>query len=870
MKKIILVDGNSLMFRSFYATFYSGVLMKNNQGIFTNAIFGFVNMLQKLQKEDKTHIFVAFDAGSKTFRHQQFTEYKGTRKALPEELLMQIPYIKEYLDILNIKRYETFDFEADDLIATMAKKAEVEGFDEIKIITGDKDLLQMVNENIKVCITRKGVNELEEFTVDNFYEKMNFYPHQIPDYKGLVGDTSDNLPGIKGIGEKTAIKLLSEYQSLENILSHIEEIKGKLKETLENGKDSGIECKKLATLETSVELAFGIEDTKVRDINIDKLVSFYKELGFTMFLNELDLSTTQKSEVDYLVIDDNSYDFSKLGDSYIISEVFGSNYYKGQFLGLGLVSGKEQLFITPQGIRDNKSFYAYLVDETKAKKTFDLKKLYVALKQSGYEIKNVTYDMLLAAYLINPSYANEDLKKVANEFKVNNLEYDDGVYGAKSKAHIPDEKAYMSHALNKCLIVQDLESELIEKLKVNDQLNLFNIELQLSYVLGDMELDGLKLDRKVLEDVEATLSIKQEEIMQGIFDLAGERFNINSVKQLGEILFEKLGLPSGKKNKTGFSTNSEVLEKLAPKYEIARLILEYRGIAKIISTYVRGLYEVMNEEDFIHPLYRQAFTATGRLSSIEPNIQNMPIRTEQGQVIRKAFISRFPKGKIMSSDYSQIELRVLADIANDEVMINMFNANVDFHSQTASQMYDVDFKDVTKDMRRAAKAINFGIIYGMSAWGLSESIDITPIDANIYINKYFDTFKDVKKYLDKVIAEAKVNGYTKTIFNRLRYLPELASDNKALVAFGERTAMNSPIQGSAADIIKLAMINVKVKMQGLKSKLIAQVHDELVFDVTDDEVEIMTKIVKETMENAVQLKVPLVVDVGDGDNWFEA
>lgn len=876
MKKIILIDGNSLMFRSFYATFYSGMLMKNSQGLVTNAIFGFVNMLAKLQKEEKSHIFVAFDAGKQTFRHQQYSDYKGTRKALPEELLMQIPYIKQYLDILKIKRYETLDFEADDIIATMARLAQKEGFEEIRIITGDKDLLQMVGGNIKVCITRKGATDLEEFNEDNFYEKMGLFPSQIPDYKGLVGDTSDNLPGIKGIGEKTAIKLLNEYQTLENILDNTASLKGKMKEIIENGQESGRECKRLATLETNVPFNFGIEDTIVKEYDVDELVHFYKELEFNSFINELDLTnnnkqnSVDKKEINYVIVDNNEDLFTDINHAYIACEVFGSNYYQGTFLGISLISDEKYFFITAHGVKVNQSLKTFLEDENKIKKTFDFKKLYVTLKQCQIEIKNVTYDMLLAAYLINPSYANEDIKNVANEFKINDLDYDDAIYGSKSKASIPDASVYMNHSLHKAILIRDLEDQLLNQLEKNDQMPLFSVEMGLSSVLGDMELDGLKVDKAKLEAVAKELSKTQDIIANQIYQIAGQTFNINSVKQLGEILFEKLGLPSGKKNKTGFSTNSDVLEKLAKDYEIAQLILDYRGIAKIISTYINGLFEVMNENCFIHPLYRQAFTSTGRLSSIEPNIQNMPIRTEQGQVIREAFISRFPGGKIMSSDYSQIELRVLAHIANDENMIKMFKDNVDFHTQTASQMYDVPVDEVTKDMRRAAKAINFGIIYGMSAWGLSESIKISPIDATKYIEKYFATFKDVKKYLDEVVATAKENGYTKTLFNRLRYLPELKSDNKALVAFGERTAMNSPIQGSAADIIKIAMINVKRKMKGLKSKMIAQVHDELVFDVAPDEIEIMQKIVKETMETATSLRVPLIVEVGYGENWFEA
>lgn len=877
MKKIILVDGNSLMFRSYYATAYTGNLMQNKKGIYTNAIFGFVNMMNSILEEEKTNLFVAFDAGSKTFRHQQFESYKGTRKALPDELLMQIPYIKEYLDILNVKRLELFEYEADDLIASMAILAQNEGFDEIKIITGDKDLLQLVGGNIKVCITRKGVKELEEFNESNFFEKMGFYPNQVPDYKGLVGDTSDNLPGIKGIGEKTAVKLLTEYQTLENIINNADLIKGKMSETIKNGKDSGIECKRLATLEKNVNFDFSIDDTLVKEYDINKLSMFYTDLEFESFLNRLNvekkeqIQSSRKSQekLDYIVINDNSYVFNSNSSSYINIEIFGSNYLKSEILGLAIYNDKKNYFVTLNGLLTNTSIRNYLNGNI-AKKTFDIKKLYVALKINGIEINNVDFDLLLGSYILSPEYANEDFSKVASNFNNFDVVSDDVIYGQNLKAIVPQDYVYQTNAIKKCHVIEILEKEILDKIINNYQFKLFDMELKLSKVLGDMEINGLKINTNRLKKLGEEFLVIQENYMNKIYELAGITFNINSPKQIAEVLFEKLGLPSGKKNKTGFSTNSEVLEKLAKEYEIARVILDYRGVTKLISTYINGLFEVIDNEEFIHPLYKQALTVTGRLSSTEPNIQNMPIRTEIGQSIREIFVSRFPGGKIMSSDYSQIELRVLAHIANDENMINMFKNNTDFHRQTASQMYEVSLEDVTKEQRRAAKAINFGIIYGMSAWGLSESINITPLEANLYINKYFDTFKEVKKYLDNTINDAKKNGYTKTIFNRIRYIKEINDSNKSLVAFGERTAMNSPIQGSAADIIKFAMIAVSERIKNMKSYMIAQVHDELVFDVHPDEVEQMEKIVKDSMEEVISLKVPLIAEVKSGENWLKS
>lgn len=864
--KIILVDGNSLMFRSYYATAYSGNLMKNKHGIYTNAIFGFCNMIAKLQEEEKTHFFVAFDKGKETLRHQAYDEYKGTRKKLPDELLMQIPYVKRYLDVMNIKHYEMSDYEADDIIATLATMAQQANFSEIKIVTGDKDLLQLVGGNIKVCITRKGASELEEFNKDNFFEKMGITPAQIRDYKGLVGDSSDNLPGIKGIGEVTAIKLLKEYQTLENIIANVDNIKGKAHSAIIEGSQMGLTCKHLATLYTNIHLEFGLEETIVRTYDSERLVEFYKELDFTSFIERLAIKTTVDNA--NIEIVDAQYDFSNCEDMNVILETFGENYYSASILGLAIVCKEKNLFVKSEVIKENKSLKACL--ERAKISTFDYKKLYVVLRRLGINIKKVDYDFLIAAYLINPNYADNDFKKVAQNFVTSNINFDSSVYGIKAKAKIPDLDVYSQHAVSKALLLPKLKKITLEKLNELDVLRLFSEELELSYVLGNMELSGLKVDRNKLKEVEKELLLQQSQIEKKIYNLANCEFNINSVKQLGEVLFDKLGLPHGKKNKTGFSTNSEVLEKLAGKYEIASLVLEYRAITKIINTYVNGLFTLMDDHAFVHPLYNQALTVTGRLSSQEPNIQNIPIRTELGQVIREVFTSRFTNGVIMSSDYSQIELRVLAHIAQDEKMIAMFENHVDFHKQTASKIYDIPLEEVTKEQRRAAKAINFGIIYGMSAWGLSESIGINPNDASIYIEKYFQTFHKVKEYLDNVVLEAKKDGYTKTIFNRRRYIPEINSTNKALASFGERTAMNSPIQGSAADIIKLAMNKVSKRMQGMKSVMIAQVHDELLFDVDENEVLKLEQIVKEEMENVVKLLVPLVVEIGTGKNWLEA
>lgn len=875
MKIITLVDGNSLMFRSFYATSYAGKLMQNSKGLYTNAIFGFVNMFTKIiTDEDVDYIFVAFDAGKQTFRHQEFDGYKGTRKQLPDELRVQIPYIKEYLDILNIKRYETLDFEADDLIATIAEKS-YNDFDEIRIITGDKDLLQLVNDKIKVFLTRKGVVELEEFNEENFFNKNNITPLQVTDYKGLVGDTSDNLPGIKGIGQITAIKLLEQYHSLEGIYENVEELKGKTKTLFIENEDIAKKCKYLATLRKDANIDLELEEFELCEANLNKLIDFLKEMEFHSILKKLDFSKeVEKKDIHVKIIEDVNFDFHNIlvSDSYVTIEVFGKNYYTGDLLGLGILIDNTNYFVTNEVIKNNQILKEYLENDNYKKKTFDYKMLYVVLKRFNIDIKNVDFDLLIGAYLINPAYASDDIKIVVENFKNSDLDFYDTIYGANTKMAVPNINVYSSYSLRKCTVIKELEIEILKQLKEMELDYLFKIEMKLSRVLGKMELDGLYIDLPKLKEIGKDLEKKANEIAEEIFQEAQAEFNLNSPKQLGEILFEKLKLPHGKRNKTGFSTNVDVLEKLAVDHKIARNILDYRTYNKLITTYVNGIQEVTNIDSFIHPLYKQALTLTGRLSSIEPNIQNMPIRTEAGQVIREIFKSRFENGSILAADYSQIELRILAHMSKDDNMIQAFNSNVDFHAMTAARIYEIDINDVTKENRRTAKAINFGIIYGMSAWGLSETIGISPLEANIYINKYFDTYKLAKDFLDKTIETTRNEGYTKTIFNRRRYIPEINNKNNNLRSFGERTAMNAPIQGSAADIIKVAMISVFEKMNclGLRSLLIAQVHDELVFDCPKDEVLIMEKLIKEEMENVLKLEVKLIAEVNHGNSWFEA
>ena len=875
MSKIALIDGNSLMFRSYYATAHTGNLMKTKDGVYTNALFGFCNMLTKLLEDNYEYVFVAFDAGKKTFRHQQFTEYKGTRKQLPDELRVQIPIIKEYLDILNIKRMEDFDFEADDLIASVSEKVKNNN-DEIYVITGDKDLLQLVSENVNVCLTKKGVGELDIYNVNNFNEKMGFSPLQILDYKGLVGDTSDNLPGIKGVGEKTAIKLINQYGSLEGIYEHIDDLKGKTKELFISGKEMATTCKYLATLRKDANISFDKEDLKRVAPDKNRLLEFFTKYEFYSLLKRIEKEETKEvdeiSEESFEIIDSKKFSKNDFCDGVVIAEVFKANYYNGTFLGISLNVNEKKYFFSEKEIKESLLLKEYLEDESYKKRTFDFKMLDFVLNRAGISIRGVDFDLLLTSYLINPNYASDDFHQVASNFKNNSIPYYDTIYGANTKMVIPEKEIYINYSLKKGIFLKENYLNILNTVKEENLEYLLDVEMKLSQVLSNMEKVGLKIDINKLDEVGKVFEKKIEEIADDIYFIAGCEFNINSPKQLGEVLFEKLHLPHGKKNKTGFSTSVEVLEKLAKEFVIAKDVLEYRAYSKLLSTYINGLKEVSDSDDFIHPLYKQALTQTGRLSSVEPNIQNMPIRTETGQVIREAFISRFDGGKIITSDYSQVELRVLAELSKDSKMMESFSNGIDFHTHTASEMYEVPIEEVTKDMRRTAKAINFGIIYGMSAWGLSETIDITPLEANIYINKYFATYEKAKECLDKFISDARSLGYTKTLYNRRRYIPEITSDNGNLRSFGERTAMNSPIQGTAADIIKIAMVDIykEMKERNLKSLMIAQVHDELIFDCPQEEVDVMMKLVKEKMESAVKLSVPLIAEASCGDNWFLA
>ncbi len=876
MNKLILIDGNSLLFRAYFATAYSGNIMKNNKGIPTNALYAFsIMMMNIIDNYEFSHILVAFDAGKTTFRHSEFKEYKGGRKPLPDELLQQIPLAKEFLDVINVKRYELELFEADDIIGTLSNEAQTSHFDEIEIITSDKDLLQLVTNKTFVKLTKKGLTEVETYTIDYLREKYHLSPRQITDLKGLMGDASDNIPGIPGVGEKTAIKLLTEFDSVENLLNHTDKLKGKLKEKVENNKELALLSKKLATINTYSPIDVSLDDTLYQKYDTFKLIDFYKYLDFHSLIKKVNLKNDKKvdeEDLAFTIVDRNfPVESILLNDSYIIIETFGQNYHKNEVLGLAIVNEKGRFYIPFEIMQISMTVEMFLRDPDILKNTFDYKKAKVSLKWHGYDLNGVVFDMFTASYIINPAMTKEDFKVVASYFDYNNVLYDEEVYGKNTKYSKPDANAISTHAVKKAVAIMSLKSIIINKLKENNQYELYmQLELPLSSVLAYMEYQGIKIDINSLNELGKNLKMRIKGLETSIYELTNKTFNIASPKQLGEVLFEDLKLPVIKKTKTGYSTNIDVLEKLNGSHPVIEKIIEYRSISKLYSTYVEGLIQVVYEDEKVHTIFNQALTATGRLSSTEPNIQNIPIRYDEGRQIRKSFVPNNKGDYILSADYSQIELRILAHMSEAVDLIEAFVKDLDIHTKTAQDVFNVE--EVTPLMRRQAKAVNFGIIYGISAFGLSENLGIQPKEAGKFIEKYLNTYPGIKDFMDKIVHEAKLNGYVETIFNRRRYIPELTSKNYNKRMFGERTAMNAPIQGSAADIIKIAMINVYNRMEKEKvaSKLLVQVHDELIFDVKKAELDTMKKIVKEEMENAVSLKVPLKVDINYGHSWYDA
>lgn len=877
MNTLVLIDGNSLMYRAYYATAYSGNLMKTSTGIFTNALYGFVNMMNKvLEDYSHTHMLVAFDAGKTTFRHEVLESYKDGRKPMPDEMRSQVNLIKKYLDLLGVKRLELPTYEADDIIGTLATLAEGDSFEKIHIITGDKDLLQMVNEKTIVHITRKGVTDIDSFDEAAVFAKYEVSPQQIVDLKGLMGDPSDNLPGIPGVGEKTAIKLLKQFETVENLVAHTDELKGKMKEKVEANVEQALLCKRMATIYKEVPLPVTFDDLRYEGSHIQELMDFFKEMEFNAFLKKIQLE--EKKEVKpkqpiRIIHEEQELEGLTYQDSAIHVEVFEENYHQATILGIAVVNKDEAYYVPFDVFKKSEAFLAFLKDEQYKKSVFDVKRSRVALMWEGIELAGVDFDLLLATYILNPTNGSNEFKKVVMHYDYDEVPYDEEVYGKGAKRAIAKIEKVAEYALDIATAIFKLKETVLDRLKDQKQLELFEeMEMPLADVLVSMEFDGMTLDLNGLAEMGDTLKSRIVSLESSIYEQAGTTFNINSPKQLGEVLFEKLELPVIKKTKTGYSTNADVLEKLRDAHPIIDLIMEYRTLTKLYSTYIEGLKKSCYADGKVHTIFNQALTQTGRLSSIEPNLQNIPIRLEEGRLIRRAFVPSHEGWLILGADYSQIELRILAHISNTESLIEAFTHGEDIHKKTAMDVFKVSEEEMTSDLRRSAKAINFGIIYGMSAFGLSENLNITQKEAKKYIDHYLETYSGIHQYMEDTVKEAKFNGYVSTLFNRRRYIPELTQKNYAIRQFGERTAMNAPIQGTAADIIKKAMIDVYrvMKEKKVQSRLLLQVHDELIFEVPKEELDMMIELVTRTMEDVVELKVPLKADYSYGPTWYDA
>lgn len=872
MKKLILIDGNSLFFRAYYATNYPGAkLMQTKKGVYTNALFAFINMMDKILEEDFSHILVAFDTNKPTFRHQAYDGYKAGRAPIDPEMALQFPLMHDYLKYRGLYDYSLPGYEADDIIGTLSTLGK-EGF-HVDIYSSDKDLLQLVNDHVTVKILKRGMTDVAEMTPKAVLEEYGFSHELMVDYLGLMGDPSDNIPGIPGVGPVRAVNLLKTYGSLQGALDHADEIKGKLGESIRENKDLALFSYELATIHKEVPLEFDIDSLKYRGFDQDDLIKFYQEMEFHSFIRKL-LQSEEAVEVTdtfrYRLLEtDESIKSVLKPDMAVHIELFDDNYHTSDIVGFSLSDGKTHYFIETDVALNSKSFIDYLSSDAN-KYTYDIKAFKVALNWRGFSLDGISFDLLLASYLYDSAIAKSDFKVITSVFDYQDLEYDELVYGKGKKKTIPEEDVYQTHIAKKAKAIYKLRPVLEKKLKENELDTLYQtIELPLASVLADMEYQGIRVDLDELKLQKKSLKERIDYLEERIHHLAGKPFNINSPKQLGEVLFVDLGLETGKKTKTkGYSTNVEVLNSLKNDHPIISLIMDYRQLTKLYSTYIEGLEKTLFSDQKVHTIYAQALTSTGRLSSLEPNLQNIPVRTEEGRQIRKLFIPS-DNHLFLAADYSQIELRVMAHMSNCINLIDDFNKGLDIHSETAKKVFETN--EVTPLERHKAKAVNFGIIYGIGAWSLSEDIEVSPKEAQAFIDRYFEVYPEIENYMNETVDYATEHGYVKTIMNRRRYIPELKSPVYFVKALGKRTAMNAPIQGSAADIIKKAMIDLDkvIKKENLKSKLLLQVHDELILEVPKDEMAQMEIILSKVMNEAVKLKVSLKTSLNKGSSWYE-
>ncbi|HFH9946847.1 TPA: DNA polymerase I [Streptococcus suis] len=873
--KLLLIDGSSVAFRAFFALYNQIDRFKNANGLHTNAIYGFNLMLDHMMKRiEPTHILVAFDAGKTTFRTEMYADYKAGRAKTPDEFREQFPFIRQMLDAMGVKYYELAQYEADDIIGTLDKMAERTDIPfDVTIVSGDKDLIQLTDENTVVEISKKGVAEFEEFTPAYLMEKMGITPAQFIDLKALMGDKSDNIPGVTKIGEKTGLKLLIEHGSLDGIYENIDSMKAsKMKENLIADKEQAFLSRTLATIDTNAPIEIGLDDLIYEGPKVEELGQFYDDMGFKQLRAQLGTSAEEEvSAVEFQTVTDLTEDMLQ-ADQFFYFEILGENYHREDLVGLAW-GDKEQIYVGGPELLDSPILRDFLENQTI--KTYDFKRGKLLLARQGLDLPLASFDSRLAKYLLSTVEDNA-ITTIANLYGQTRLVPDEVVYGKGAKLALPERAEYFPHLANKLQVLIETEAVMLEKLEENQQISLlFDMELPLANVLAKMEITGIKVQKETLQTMQAENEVLIEQLTKEIYELAGQEFNINSPKQLGTILFEDMGLPLEytKKTKTGYSTAVDVLERLAPIAPVVSKILDYRQITKLQSTYVIGLQDAILEDGKIHTRYVQDLTQTGRLSSTDPNLQNIPVRLEQGRLIRKAFVPSLEDSVLLASDYSQIELRVLAHISKDEHLIEAFQKGVDIHTSTAMRVFGIEkAEDVTANDRRNAKAVNFGVVYGISDFGLSNNLGISRKEAKDYIDTYFERFPGIKNYMETIVREARDKGYVETIYKRRRELPEINSRNFNIRNFAERTAINSPIQGSAADILKVAMINLDktIEEAGLSTRMLLQVHDEIVLEVPKAELETVKKLVKETMESAIALSVPLIADENDGQTWYEA
>lgn len=865
MEELILIDGNSLLFKAFYATSYTGNYMVNRNGIPTNGVYGFARMVEKIISTNPKYVIVAFDYGKKTFRNELLDTYKATRKETPQELVPQFALAREYLTAHSITWYEVEGYEGDDIIGTLVDFGEKNNL-KVSVYTGDKDANQLISPQTTIYRTVKGVTELDIYNEQTLLDKYGLKPDQFRDFLGLMGDSSDNIPGIKGVGEKTALKLLHQYGTIEGLQEHQDEIKGKMGEKIRAGMEDALMSKKVATILRDIPIDVDLEKATYQGYDYETLKSFYEKYDMNSLIKSMTTEAAPKKELKLEIVD-HMPEITK--DSAVYPSIYDTNYHRSIILGYGVYNDEQAYFISYENALKDESFLAYLKDENKKKYGYDIKSAVIGSRWNGIEINGYTFDLSLASYVLEPAI-KEELKYVCTHFAYEGVQYDEEVFGKGAKKHIPEDDILASHIVSKAKAIYELKDVVTKELKDKNQYELYeNIELPVTRILGEMEFAGTEIDLDVLKEMDTAFDETIEKLANDIYRISGTTFNISSPKQLGQVLFENLGLKGGKKTKTGYSTSQDVLEKIIDAHPVVPLVLEYRMLTKLSSTYLKGLQEQVFPDNKIHTIYKQTLTHTGRLSSVDPNLQNIPVRSEEGKLIRKAFVSH--NGYLVSFDYSQIELRILAHMAHVTNLIDAFNQGKDIHRHTAALVFGVKDEEVTPQMRSQAKAVNFGIIYGMSEFRLSKDIGMSISEARDFINKYFETYPEVKTYMDEVVETCKKQGYVSTLLNRKRYIPTINDKNFMVRQQAQRYAMNTPIQGTGADILKLAMIEVDkaLKEKNLKSQMILQVHDELIFDVFEDELEEVMSLVKEKMENCIKMDVPLIVEGNYAKNWCE-